>query len=84
MTEREELTLVRILQAVVNAPESAILSWIRNGQLMTELEKLAFSRVLRAGVKAQDSAILSWIRSIGPETILVGKLCDIRAVANAF
>jgi len=84
MTEREELALVRKLQAVVNTPESAILSWIRTGQLMTELEKRALARVHRAGVKAPESAILSWVRSVGPETILVGKLREIRAVANAF
>jgi len=51
---------------------------------MSELEQLAVERVRRAGVKAPESAILDWIRAVGPETILAAKLCDIRAVANAF
>ena len=51
---------------------------------MTELEKQAVDRVRRAGVDAPTSAILSWIRSAGPDAILRTRLCDIRAVANAF
>lgn len=51
---------------------------------ITDREKLAVERVRKAGVKAPESAILAWVRSVGPESILSAKLCDIRAVANAF
>jgi hypothetical protein len=51
---------------------------------MTERERQAVDRVLHARVKAPEYAILSWVRSTGPESILSARLCDIRAVANAF
>ena len=51
---------------------------------MTALEIEAMIRVRRARVGAPESAIRSWVRSIGPESVLSAKLCDIRAVANAF
>jgi hypothetical protein len=52
---------------------------------MTALEKQAVERVRRARVKAPESVILAFVRSNGgPEEILKTKLCDIRAIANAF
>ena len=51
---------------------------------VSELEKLALERVLKAGVKAPASAIFGYIRSVGPASIMLAKLRDIRAVANAF
>jgi len=52
---------------------------------MTHLERRAVERVRRARVKAPESVILAFVRSNGgPEEILTTKLCDIRAIANAF
>jgi hypothetical protein len=51
---------------------------------MSEREKMAVERVRRARVQAPESAILDWVRSVGPETILSAKLCEILRVANAF
>jgi hypothetical protein len=51
---------------------------------MTEIEKQAVDRVRRARVRAPTPVILSFVRSSGPEAILAAKLCDIRAIANAF
>lgn len=52
---------------------------------ITELERKAIERVRRARVKAPEEVILSFIRSTGgAESMLATKLCDIRAVANAF
>jgi hypothetical protein len=51
---------------------------------MNEEEKRAVERVLRARVKAPISVILDFVRAVGPAAILSAKLCDIRAVANAF
>ena len=51
----------------------------------TELEKQAVERVRRARVIAPEDAILRFVRSAGgPQEILRTKLCDIRAIANAF
>ncbi|HWL93051.1 MAG TPA: hypothetical protein VNT79_05925 [Phycisphaerae bacterium] len=50
----------------------------------TDLEQQAVDRVRRAGVRAPSSVILSFVRSSGPDKILAAKLCDIRAIANAF
>ena len=52
---------------------------------MTQLERRAVERVRRARVKAPESVILAFVRGTGgPEEILKTKLCDIRAIANAF
>jgi hypothetical protein len=51
---------------------------------MTDIERQAVDRVLRARVRAPESVILSFVRSTGPREILAAKLCDIRAIANAF
>jgi hypothetical protein len=47
-------------------------------------ERAAVGRVCRAGVKAPESAVLAWVRAVGPESVLMAKLGDIRAVAAAF
>jgi len=51
---------------------------------MTDLERLAVERVRRARVKAPEDVILAFVRSSGAEEILKTRLCDIRAIANAF
>jgi hypothetical protein len=51
---------------------------------MADLERLAVERVRRARVKAPESVILAFVRFSSPESILATKLCDIRAIANAF
>jgi hypothetical protein len=51
---------------------------------ISELERRAFQRVQSAGVRAPESAILRFVRSVGSQTIFAAKLCDIRAIANAF
>lgn len=52
---------------------------------MTDLEKQAVERVRQARVKAPESVILAFVRSNGgSEKIVKTKLCDIRAIANAF
>ena len=52
--------------------------------LLTDAERQAIARVRRAGVRAPETAILRWARLIGPEAVLSARLCEIRAVANAF
>ena len=55
-----------------------------NFSVMTDIERHAVERVQRARVKAPEEVILSFVRCSGPESILATKLCDIRAIANAF
>jgi len=73
-----ERCIERVLIAVEDYPEFLIAEGV------SEAEKQAVARVRRAGVCAPTSAILSWFRAIGPDCIMSGPLCDIRAVARAF
>jgi hypothetical protein len=65
-------------------PLSRNTGFVFNEHVMNRHERRALERVRRAGVAAPESAILALIYSVGPETILSARLCDIRAVANAF
>jgi DNA mismatch endonuclease, patch repair protein len=67
--------VVRVLRAV-NRDELKV--------AMNDPERRAVERVRRAGVNAPVLVILAWVQSVGPGAILSAKLCDIRAVANAF